>query len=267
MRSPRRTTVLATVLALVIVACSGDDPSSSAAPTSVPISTTSSPSSTSTSSTTPGESTTSPSTPSSPSPEGGSCPAAEGSVPPPGATDVSEASADVDGDGEADQVLTYRQSDGDRRVAVELSAGGTAAVDASESTIDGPATLSVLGGTDVGGDGQTVFAITGAGASVVVVGLFQFVECALARVVLPSGQPAEFPVGGGITHGDGLACIDDNLLVLSATSIDGEDFSTTDTRYRIDGNTLVSIGGASVTHTSLDDRYYSIDCPGLERGL
>ncbi len=272
MPTPRRTKVLATVIALVLVACSGDDPTSSAAPTSVPTSTTSSPSSTSTSSTMPGESTTSTSTSGSLTPGGGNCAAAEGPVPPPGATDVSEASADVDGDGEADRVLAYRQNDGNRRVAVELAAGGTAAVDASEATIDGPAPLSVLGGTDLGGDGQSVFVVTGGGASVVIVGLFQFVECSLARIVLESGQPAEFPVGGAVTHGDGLACNDGDLLRLNATSTDGETFTTTDTRYRVDGNTLVELGTETDTRTQSGaggeiQRYYSIDCPGLERGL
>ncbi len=184
---------------------------------------------------------------------------------------MSEASTDVDGDGDADRVLAYRQGDGDRRVAVELAAGGSAAVDASESTIDGPAPLSLLGGADLGGDGRTVFVVTGGGASVVVVGLFQFVECALARVVLQTGQPAEFPVGGGVTHADGLACEAGALVQRNAASTDGESFDTTDTRYQVDGNTLIGQGAeASGTLSSDDDAldgYYTITCPSLERGL
>lgn len=266
MHRHRRLVALAGVAALLLVGCAGDDPGDVAASTS------STTVDSTTSSTTPEDPTTSTSSTSSlPGPEAGDCPSDE-AVPPPGATDLSEISADADGDGAPDRVVAYREADGNRRVAVELAAGGTAAVDASESSIDGPAPLSVLGGVDLGGDGQTVLAVTSAGASVVVVGLFQFVECALARVSLEGGQPAELPVGGGVTHGDGLACTDESLVRLSATSTDGETFSTTDTRYRVDGNTLVEIGAESATLTRGSDdaeleRYSTIDCPGLEREL
>jgi hypothetical protein len=191
-------------------------------------------------------------------------------VPPPGASDVSEVRADVDGDGAPDRVVAYREADGNRRVAVELAGGGSAAIDASESSVDGPAPLSVLGGADLGGEGSTVVAVTGGGASVVVVGLFQFVECALTRVSFESGSAAELPVGGSVTHADGLACTGDRLVRLSATSDDGETFAATATRYRVDGNTLVELGAEQTTLTrGVDDaeieRYYDIDCPGLER--
>lgn len=117
-----------------------------------------------------------------------------------------------------------------------------------------------------------MLAVTGGGASVVIVGLFQFVECALAQVVFSSGQPAELPVGGAVTIGDGFACADGNLIVLNATSSNGETFTTTDTRYRVDGNTLVELGTETAMRSrgSGDaeiERYYSINCPGLERGL
>jgi hypothetical protein len=134
----------------------------------------------------------------------------------------------------------------------------------------------LLGGVDLGGDGDTVFAVTGSGASVVVVGLFQLVECAISRVSLESGEPAELPVGGTVTHGDGIRCTRDGdgpgLVRLSATSDDGEHFQTTDVRYRVDGNTLVEVGSDSATlgrgaAGAEIDRYYTIDCPGLERGL
>lgn len=178
-------------------------------------------------------------------------------------------SADVDGDGAADRVLAYRRSDGARRVAVELAAGGTAAVDARASEIEGPAPLSVVGGVDLGGDGDTVLAVTGAGASVVVVGLFQLVECDLARVSFPSGVDVELPLGGGITHGDGIACTDQTLVRLSATSADGETFDAHQTTYRIDGSTLTEAGSETTTLTRATDgeeinRYYGIDCPALE---
>jgi hypothetical protein len=202
---------------------------------------------------------------------GAGCPGND-PVPPDGAQDVSEVSADVDGDGADDRVLAYRRGDGARRLAVDVAAGGTAAVDASATEVEGPASLSVLGGARLGGDGETVFALTGAGASVVIVGLFQFVECALARVSFPSSQDVELPVGGGITHGDGIACSDGALVRLSATSTDGETFTATKTRYQVDGNTLIEAGTQTSTLTrAVDDEainaYYAIDCPALEHSL
>lgn len=198
-----------------------------------------------------------------------------GAVPPEGAENVSEVSADVDGDGADDRVLAYRHN-GDRRVAVELTGGGTDAVDANASEIVEPAPLSVLGGVALGGDGETVFAVTGAGASVVIVGLFQFVECALTRVSFESGQAVELPVSGAITHGDGLRCAPGGdgppLVRLSATSTDGESFTATETGYRVDGNILVEVDTQTTTLTrGADDKainaYYILDCPNLEHGV
>lgn len=199
---------------------------------------------------------------------GAGCPGND-PVPPAGAQDVSEVSADVDGDGANDRVLAYRRGDGSRRLAVDVAAGGTAAVDASATEVEGPASLSVLGGARLGGDGETVLAMTGAGASVVIVGLFQFVECTLARVSFPSSQDVELPVGGGITHGDGIACSDGALVRLSATSTDGETFTATKTSYQVDGNTLIEAATLTTTLTrAADDEainaYYVIDCPTLE---
>jgi hypothetical protein len=102
-----------------------------------------------------------------------------------------------------------------------------------------------------------------------VVGLFQFVECAIARVSFPSGENVELPLGGGITHGDGIACAEATLVRLSATSTDGEAFSATDTSYQVDGNTLIEVDSETATLTRATDdeeinRYYALDCPALE---
>jgi hypothetical protein len=267
MNGPRIRKVLsAAVVALTVLAGCADGnggEEATTAPTTAPTTTTLPVSST----TAPPPSTTGSTTASG----GGSCPG-DDPVPPEGAEDISEASVDVDGDGADDRVLAYRRSDGDRRVAVDLAAGGTAAVDASASEIEGPAPLSVLGGAQVGGDGETVFALTGAGASVVIVGLFQFVECALSRVTFESGEDVELPVSGAITHGDGIACTDDTLVRLSATSTDGETFTATDTNYQVDGNTLVETSSNTTTLTRATDdeainAYYSINCPTLDNSI
>lgn len=258
-RSGRAGVSLAASLALLLVACSGGD----AAPgNAAPSSSTAAPAADSTAPTT---TSTAP-----------ACPGTE-TLPPAGARDVTEVEADVDLDGAADRVLSYRRSDGSGRVAVELAAGGSAAVDAGAAgAIEGPAPLSILGGAELGGDGETVFVVTGAGASVVVIGLFQLVDCTLTPVTFPSGQTVELPVGGGITHADGITCTDGDdgvrLVRRSATSTDGESFTATGTGYRVEGSTLVEV--RSETH-SLDlaedasqlDQYPTLDCPDLERGL
>lgn len=200
-------------------------------------------------------------------------------VPPDGAAEVSEVNADVDGDRAADRVLAYHRTDGVRRVAVQLATGATAAVDASATQVEGPAPLSVLGGVDLGGNGDTVVAVTGAGASVVIIGLFQFVECALTRVSFESGEAVDLPISGAITHGDGARCADAGdgrdgpfLVRLSATSTDGETFTATETGYKVDGNTLVEVGSQTTTLIrGADDEeinsYYTLDCPALENTL
>ena len=259
----RRMWPTAVAVVLVVAGCASDTPESSSP---------AGPDASSTTTSAPGASSTTAARPTTTESGGeGACPAAE-SVPPAGATDVSEVSADVDGDGNDDRALAFREPGGAGRVAVELAAGGTAAVDAGGPP-HGASRLSLLGGAELGGDGETLLAVIGAGASVDVVGLFQFVECAISQVTDEAGRPVELPVGGSVTHGGGLRCTAGpegaGLTRLTATSSDGVMFSTTDTRYRVDGNTLVEIGSTSGT---LDresagaevDRYYTIDCPDLD---
>jgi hypothetical protein len=202
----------------------------------------------------------------------GSCPG-DDPFPPADARDVSEVSADVDGDGQDDRVLSYRDAGGTGQVAVGVAAGGSA-VDAGDA--GGPEPLYVLGGVALGGDGETVLAATGAGPPVSVGGLFQFVECAITAVLLETGQPVEVPVGGTVTQGDGIECTGGAgsvlLVRLRATSADGETFTTDDVSYQIDGNTLLEVRSDSETlRTPADSaeiqRHYTLDCPGLERSL
>ena len=276
-RAVSRLGALVVVSSLAVSGCTGSRPADDGAAAS---------SSTTTTTTTGPTSSSSPSTGSSPPttsvaptagdsdtsrrPAGG-C-ADNGRLPPSGASDVTEVAADVDGDGRDDRVVGYRRADGVRRVGVELAAGGSAAVDASQAGLDGPVALRVLGGAALGGDGETVFAVTSAGASVVVVSLFQFVECSLASVRFASGETVALPVGGGITHGNGVACAGGELVASSAMSRDGQSFTTEDITYRVDGNTLheVSKDRASLTRpgdAAALERYYTLDCPSLERGL
>lgn len=271
---PRRLAALGLTVTVLVTGCSRGpgsvDDGSSLAPVPTSSVATTTPSTSATTTPGPGSATGSGAT----GGEGSSrCPSRD-PLPQAGATGVSEVAADVDGDGQVDRVVGYRRPNGAGQVAVELAAGGTAAVGAGGA--DGAEPLSVLGGVALGGDGETVLAVIGAGASVTVVGLFQFVECALTPVLLPSGEPAELPVGGTVTHGDGLACAASGdslrLVRLTATSTDGETFVTDDTAYRVDGNTAIEVDSEGEMLTSGADgaeiqRHYALDCPGLQRGL
>ena len=193
-----------------------------------------------------------------------------GPVAPEGATGVTEAGADLDGDGAGDRMVAARLDAGGRTLAVELSSGGTAAAELGSSEPGGPSPLSVLGGADLGGDGETAFAVTGAGASVLVVQLFQLAGCDLVAVTDESGQVVDLPVGGGVTHGDGFTCGDGALVVSDADSTDGETFRASRTTYRIEGTTLVQTAAETTTlRRDADDEAiaaaYRIDCPALDR--
>ena len=187
-------------------------------------------------------------------------------VPAPGATDVSRKQVDADGDGEGDDAYAYLDG-GVPTVAVRLAGGTTAVVPTGEPA---GTLLGVLGGHDLGGGGDTVFVQVGSGASVEVIGLFELDGCTLTRVTLAGGEPAAFAVGGTVTHADGLRCVrgDDGpgLEVLTATSVDGQTFSTDDRAYRLVGTELVQVGSTTGTLTSPGDadaieRHYRLDCP------
>lgn len=99
-------------------------------------------SSSSSSSTVPAPTPPPPST-TAPATDVGSCPG-DDPFPPADARDVSEVSADVDGDGQDDRVLSYRDAGGTGQVAVEVAAGGSAvtAVDAGDAGGPEPLTSS-----------------------------------------------------------------------------------------------------------------------------
>lgn len=202
--------------------------------------------------------------------EAPACPGGE--VPAAGANDVTEANGDIDGDGADDRVVSYRLGDGSRVIGVDLARGATATFNLGDAELAGPSPLSVLGGIPLAPDAETVLAVTGAGASVVIVQLFQLEGCDLVPVTVDNSVLVELPVGGGITHGDGLTCRDETLVQRSATSFDGETFEASETTYRLEGTTLLEVASETSTLTRGPDddvinSYYTIDCPGLTQGL
>jgi hypothetical protein len=114
----------------------------------------------------------------------------------------------------------------------------------------------------VGHVGDIQLAVVDHGASVDVVSLFR--GCDLEPVTV-DGAPATLPIGGTVTHGDGMRCEDDRITVLSATSDDGATYQAKITTYRIDGTTLVETSTKAATieaQRQADElrAYYELNC-------
>jgi hypothetical protein len=110
--------------------------------------------------------------------------------------------------------------------------------------------------------GDVQLAIVDHGASVDVVSLFK--GCDGAQVSL-AGAPAALPIGGTVTHGDGMRCENGEYTVLSATSDDGQTYQAKTTTYRLDGTALVETDTDASTIEAQQDPdalrpYYELDC-------
>ena len=99
------------------------------------------------------------------------------------------------------------------------------------------------------------------GASVTVYGVF---DCDGSPLQL-AGVDAAFPVGGTVTHAEGLRCADDGLVVRSALSDDGETYQAVERTYAVEGDELVLEGESGSTITAEEAQpYYELDCPTPE---
>lgn len=99
------------------------------------------------------------------------------------------------------------------------------------------------------------------GASVTVYGVF---DCDGSPLQL-AGVDAAFPVGGTVTHAEGLRCTDGELVVRSALSDDGETYQAVERTYAVEGDELVLEGESGSTITAEEAQpYYELDCPTPE---
>ncbi|MEN3271973.1 MAG: hypothetical protein V7636_734 [Actinomycetota bacterium] len=110
--------------------------------------------------------------------------------------------------------------------------------------------------------GDVQVAVVDHGASVDVVSLFE--GCNLTPVSL-DGSTAALPIGGTVTHGDGIRCAGDDFIVLSATSDDGETYQAKAIIYRLENDMLVAQSTKPSTIVAKDDpdtlrTYYELDC-------
>jgi hypothetical protein len=210
-----------------------------------------------------------PSTSAGPTPSSieAACPAVE---PLNGAT---SSSADADGDGTADVVLTSQNIDG-LTVQVELGAGGGARVAVPTFGVEG---AGFVGATDLDGDDtDEVWVRTGAGASASILGLVDLADCQLVQATFDSGSSAEVPVGGTVGTAAGIACdpvaLDDaadpdtDVTAFVATRSAEGTYQVTATEYAVEGPVLRQLrqSTAVVPESSPEfPRYGSFDCDGI----
>lgn len=77
-----------------------------------------------------------------------------------------------------------------------------------------------------------------------------------------AGEPAAFPIGGTVTHAEGIRCEPNHLVVLSAVSDDGETYQAVEKTYAVEGDELVLTGETGSTVDAEDAQpFYELDCP------
>lgn len=168
-----------------------------------------------------------------------------------GNADQVDVAADVDGDGQDDALHSFRQeAEGDEAayiLQVELAAGGGA----DEAIVgDGFATVGVLGGHDLDGDGaEEIWVRVGAGASTTILGLFWLDGCDLERVTL-DGMPVEVPAGASVGTLSGVECAAPGLVLHSGENVGGDAYAVHSTGYAFDAGVLVEETGADSTTTA-----------------
>ena len=208
-----------------------------------------------------------------------------GAAVPPAAVNVTHADGDFDGDGASDTLTVYGAGTATQpspyHVHIDL-AGGRGTVDAAivDAATDSTEVVKALGGADItssaglppDGSGAEAFVAIGSGASDTLVGVFQLTGCSIARLTGPQGNaPSTFPIGGSVTHLDGLRCDGtaggQRLVQLSATSSDGVTYTTPETRLTVANGHFTPDPPIADTVNAHDQRlqpFTGLDCPGVQ---
>lgn len=227
--------VLLTILIVVLLSVDSDSPSGTLAATTTAPTTTAAPTTTSTTSTTtttsaatttaaPTTTEATTTTAATTTTSGGACSGLRGAETPRPEPGVSFAEGDFDGDGELDQLIGYQDPSGTWWVQMALDSGH-----ATQTAVPGPATA--LGAQDFGASGQDVgLAEVDVGASTTIVSFFYLAGCEVFEATVGTGT-ARFPIGGGVTHLDGLHCTPDGFYTTSATTSDGTTWEYAETSY------------------------------------
>ena len=260
---------VAILIVLLAAGCGGDSSpttteavATTATPTTLATTTTAPPPTTTTAaSTTTSEATTTTSTTTSTTLPVTVCP-----VPvalPTGTLSFSGVSGDFDGDGAADELLTYQVGPDDWRVRVLFADGGGA--DAAIPDGEDFAPPRPFGGFDVDGDGpEEVFLTVGSGASTAQVGFFDVVSCVATRVT-SGGTPAVFGVGGSVGMVSGISCPGDGSIHRNFASYVAEDsYEGGFEPFLLEGSVLTGFPGDGAGFTA-DEAFAlaTLDCGSL----
>lgn len=140
-----------------------------------------------------------------------------------GSPGVSHVSGDFDGDGALDQFIMY-EALGTWWVQIRLSYGY-----AAELEVFGPA--EAYGATTFDAPEEVAYGRVTSGASTEFIGFFHFAECDIHQPSIDGVGVAEFARGGGVTHLDGIDCVEDGIITHSSTTTDGTTWEYTERRY------------------------------------
>jgi hypothetical protein len=205
---------------------------------------------------------------------------------PASAINVTHTDGDFNGDATIDTLTVYGTGTTTQpspyHAQIELGdSKGNVDTAVSDAATDNNQVVTALGGADItasaglppDGSGAEAFVQVGSGASDHLVGVFQLIGCSLTRLVGPQGaQPSLFAIGGSVTHLDGVRCDGtaggQRLVQLSATSIDGINYDTKETRLQVQDGKFTVLG-TPITAT-VDGRdpslqgFSTLDCPGVQ---
>jgi hypothetical protein len=208
------------------------------------------------------------------------------SPPPASAINVTHADGDFNGDGTKDTLTVYGTGTTTQpspyHVQIELGGNkGTVDTAITDAATDGNQVVRALGGADItssaglppDGSGAEAFVQVGSGASDHLIGVFQLLGCSLTRLVGPQGaSPSLFAIGGSVTHLDGLRCDGSaggqRLVQLSATSNDGVNYDTKQTRLQVQDGKFSALGTPITGTVNGSDPslqgFSALDCVGVQ---
>jgi hypothetical protein len=156
---------------------------------------------------------------------------------------------DFDGDGSQDGVLTYQAGIDDWRVRIVFADGGGA--DSAIADGEDFAPPRPIGGFDVDGDGaEEIFLTVGAGASTILVGLYDVSSCVATRVT-EGGVAAAFPIGASIGNVSGLDCPGDGSINRNFAQYIADDvYEGGFAPYLLEGSVLTAFPGDGAGFTA-----------------
>jgi hypothetical protein len=171
--------------------------------------------------------------------------------------------ADFDGDGAADELLTYQAGPDEWRVRVIFADGGgadAAIVDAEDFVPPRP-----IGGFDIDEDGTAeAFVLVGSGASTALMGFFEIEDCVATRITA-DGVPAVFGVGGSVGSISGISCPGDGTIHRNfARYVEEDVYEGGFEPFTLEGSVLTAGTGDGATLTA-EEAYAvgSLDCGDL----